>query len=87
MKDAILNNARKWGVGVCLIVWCWVGYAAVAAPAILIFAAFILAGASDAVLRVGGWLSAACFVVFGPIIAYHFGRAFGLRYDKIPTRS
>ncbi len=87
MKEAILNNARKWGVGVCLILWCCIGYAAIAAPAFLIFAAFALAGASDAVLRVGAWLGGACFVLLGPIIAYHFGRAFGLRYDKIPPQS
>jgi hypothetical protein len=86
MKDAFLNNARKWGVGVCLILWCCVGYSAMAAPAVLIYAGFVIASSSEGFLSVGTWLATLCFIILVPLIACHFGRAFGLRYDKIPPQ-
>lgn len=84
-KGMIMNIARKWGVGVCLMLWCMLGAAAIAAPALLIYGALVLFDAPDSVMRYGRWLGSASWILLGPIIAYYFGKAFGLRYDKIPT--
>ena len=54
----ILNITRKWGVGVCLMLWCVLGAAATAAPALLIYGAFVLFDAPDSIMRYGRWLGA-----------------------------
>ena len=81
MKSTLLDLARKWGVGVCLLLWCLLTYAVMAGPAMLLFLLTHF-GLPVQVLRV---LVGAYVVVCFPLLAYHFGRAFGLRYDEIPT--
>jgi hypothetical protein len=82
MKSIILNFVRKWGVGVCLLLWCAVAYAAMATPGLLIFWGLIAIGVPIPVVK---WLLVAYCLIWVPLLAYYFGRAFGLRYDKIPV--
>ncbi len=81
MKSTLLDLARKWGVGVCLLLWCWVTYAVMAVPAMFLLLLSYL-GVPIPVLKV---LIGVYVVACVPLLAYQFGRAFGLRYDKIPT--
>jgi hypothetical protein len=82
MKTTILDLARKWGIGICLLLWCWLGYAVMAAPAMLLLLLLQLGVPSRVVMVLVGAYAIICI----PLLAYHFGRAFGLRYDKIPTK-
>ena len=82
MKSTLFDLARKWGVGVCLLLWCWLTYAVMSVPAVLILL-LIYFGVSVLVVKILLGVYAAICV---PLLAYQFGRAFGLRYDKIPTK-
>jgi hypothetical protein len=82
MKSTLFDLARKWGVGVCLLLWCWLTYAVMAAPVILLFLLSYL-GMPAVVLK---FMVGAYAVICIPLLAYHFGRAFGLHYDKIPMK-
>jgi hypothetical protein len=81
MKSTLLDWARKWGVGVCLLLWCWLTYVVMAVPAMLLLL-LSLAGMPQHVLEI---LIGAYAIICVPLLAYQFGRAFGLRYDKVPT--
>ena len=81
MKSALFDLARKWGVGVCLLLWCWLTYVVMGLPALLLLLLSYL-NVPPTVLKV---LIGIYVVVCVPLLAYQFGRAFGLRYDRIPT--
>jgi hypothetical protein len=81
MKSTIFDLARKWGIGVCLLLWCWLTYIVMAMPAMLLLLLIYL-GVPLLVLKV---LIGVYVIVCVPLLAYQFGRAFGLRYEKIPT--
>ena len=82
MKSTLFDLVRKWGVGVCLLLWCWLAYALMAAPAGLLLILMPL-GVPASVVEI---LAGAYGIICIPLLAYYFGRAFGLRYDKIPTK-
>jgi hypothetical protein len=82
MITTIIDWARKWGVGVCLILWCYVAYVVMAGPAALLLLLSLIGVPASVVEILVGFYAVICI----PILAYHFGRAFGLRYDKIPTK-
>jgi hypothetical protein len=81
MKSTLFDLARKWGVGVCLLLWCWLTYAVMGLPAVLLL---LLSHLGVPILALK-FLIGAYVVICVPLLAYQFGRAFGLRYDKIPT--
>ena len=83
MKDTIFDIARKWGVGVCLLLWCCLTYLAMAVPAALLLLLLEI-GVPPIVVK----FAVGIYAVLGvPLVAYEFGRAFGLRYDKITTQN
>ncbi len=81
MKSTLLDLARKWGVGVCLLFWCWLTYIVMALPAMLLLLLSYLGVPPHVLKALIGVYVVACV----PLLAYQFGRTFGLRYDKIPT--
>jgi len=82
MKSTLIDLARKWGVGVCLLLWCWLTYTVMSVPVMLLFLLLYL-GVPTVVVK---YLFGAYAVICVPLLAYQFGRAFGLHYDKIPTQ-
>lgn len=82
MIAILLNLGRKWGVGVCLFLWCCIAYVVMGLPALLGMAVLSELGVSAKVTK---WAVGAYVVLFVPLLTYQFGRAFGLRYDKIPV--
>ena len=68
MKSTLFDLARKWFVGVCLLLWCWLIYLLMGVPAILLLLLSYL-GVPGSVLTV---LIGAYIVICVPLIAYHF---------------
>jgi len=82
MKTTLIDWVRKWGVGVRLLLWCWVTYVVMAMPAMFLLL-LVHVGVPTPVLKI---LLGAYAILCVPLLAYRFGREFGLRYDKIPER-
>jgi hypothetical protein len=79
MKSTIVDLARKWWVGVCLLLWSWLTYAAICVPAMLI----LFSGYLGVPLRLTEVLLVIYVVVCVPFVAYRVGREFVHQHEKI----
>jgi hypothetical protein len=79
MKATIIDLARKWWVGVCLLLWSWLTYATIVLPAMLI----ITSGYLGVPLRLTEILVVFYLVVCVPFIAYRVGREFVHQHETI----
>ncbi|HEY4415098.1 MAG TPA: hypothetical protein VGO57_05350 [Verrucomicrobiae bacterium] len=81
MKSTLFDLARKWGVGVCLLLWCWFTHALMCLAAVLLLLLSYF-GVPILVIKI---LIGAYVIVCVPLIAYRFGREFAAYHGKTLT--
>jgi len=79
MKSKLIDLAHKWWIGVCLLLWSWLTYAALGVPVMLIIFLPPIGGSFNLEMTLLGIYIFVC----APLIVYRIGREFVQHHDKI----